>query len=102
MRLSSGRWVSGDDFIDRTAELHSLESHVQDRNHILLSGQRRMGKTSIVRELGRRLQAQGWRPKAGFFSSRTSRAPLAPKTWSQQSQRLCILFVQSHRVSQRR
>ena len=26
----------------------------------LLTGQRRMGKTSIVRELGRRLESEGW------------------------------------------
>ncbi len=60
MRLSTGRFVSGDDFFDRVAELGVLESHVRDRNHVLLSGQRRMGKTSIVRELGRRLQNDGW------------------------------------------
>lgn len=60
MRLSTGRWVSGDDFFDRAAELRLLESQVRDRNHVLLSGQRRMGKTSIVRELGRRLDDDGW------------------------------------------
>ncbi len=60
MRLSTGRWVSGDDFFDRATELRLLESLVRDRNHVLLSGQRRMGKTSIVRELGRRLENDGW------------------------------------------
>jgi hypothetical protein len=60
MRLSTGRWVSGDDFFDRAAELRLLESQVRDRNHVVLSGQRRMGKTSIVRELGRRLHDDGW------------------------------------------
>ena len=60
MRSSTGRWVSGDDFFDREAELRILESRVRDRNHVLLTGQRRMGKTSILRELGRRLEADGW------------------------------------------
>ena len=60
MRPTAGRWVSGDDFFDREPELQLLESHIRDHNHVLLTGQRRMGKTSIARELGRRLQAKGW------------------------------------------
>ena len=60
MKSSTGHWVSGDDFFDREPELRILESRVHDRNHMLLSGQRRMGKTSILRELGRRLEGQGW------------------------------------------
>ena len=60
MRPTAGRWVSGDDFFDREGELRVLESHVRDHNHLLLTGQRRMGKTSIARELGRRLEAKGW------------------------------------------
>ena len=60
MKSSTGRWVSGEDFFDREPELRVLESRVRDRNHVLLSGQRRMGKTSVLRELGRRLEDQGW------------------------------------------
>ena len=60
MKLSTGRWVSGDDFFNRDVELQVLEARVRDGNHTLLTGQRRMGKTSIVRELGRRLEQQGW------------------------------------------
>ena len=60
MRSSTGRWVSGNDFFDREAELELLESRVRGRNHVLLTGQRRMGKTSILRELGRRLECDGW------------------------------------------
>ena len=41
-------------------ELERLETLVRDGNHVLLFGQRRMGKTSIARELGRRLELQGW------------------------------------------
>ena len=61
MTSSTGRWVSGDDFFDREAELRILEERVRAANHVLLTGQRRMGKTSIARELGRRLtESGGW------------------------------------------
>ena len=60
MRSSTGRWVSGDDFFDRESELRILESRVHAGNHILLTGQRRMGKTSVARQLGLRLEAQNW------------------------------------------
>ena len=60
MQSSTGRWVSGEDFFDREPELRVLEMRVRDGNHILLTGQRRMGKTSVARELGRRLEAKGW------------------------------------------
>ena len=60
MRSSTGRWVSGDNFFNREKELQILETRVRDGNHVLLTGQRRMGKTSMTQELGRRLAAQGW------------------------------------------
>lgn len=60
MKSSTGRWVSGNDFFNREAELQMLEARVRDFNHVLLTGQRRMGKTSVTRELGRRLQERGW------------------------------------------
>ena len=60
MRSSTGRWVGGDDFFDREADLQVLKRQVEGRNHVLLTGQRRMGKTSVVRELGRQLEAEGW------------------------------------------
>ena len=60
MKSATGRWVVGDDFHGREAELGILESRIRDGNHVLLSGQRRMGKTSIAHEVGRRLEADGW------------------------------------------
>ena len=60
MNSSTGRWVNGDDFFDRKSELQILEMLIRDRNHVLLTGQRRMGKTSVAQELGRRLEAKGW------------------------------------------
>lgn len=52
--------MSGKDFFGRDRELRVLESRVRDANHVLLTGGRRMGKTSIARELGRRLECKGW------------------------------------------
>ena len=59
MRAATGRWVIGDDFFNREPELRILENRVREGNHVLLTGQRRMGKTSIARELGRRLAESG-------------------------------------------
>lgn len=60
MRSSTGAWVTGDDFVGRERELKVLGPLVRSFNHILLTGQRRMGKTSIARELGRRLCGEDW------------------------------------------
>ena len=60
MKSATGRWVSGEDFFDREGELEVLKTRVRERNHVLLTGQRRMGKTSILRELGSQLESDGW------------------------------------------
>ena len=60
MKSSTGRWVSGDDFFDREKELELLEARVRDGNHMVMTGQRRIGKTSVLHELGRRLEKRGW------------------------------------------
>ena len=60
MRVSTGRWVVGEDFFDRSEEVRILATLIEERNHVLITGQRRMGKTSIVRELGRTMQMKGW------------------------------------------
>ncbi len=60
MRSSTGRWVSGEDFFGREADLKLLKRRILDHNHVLLTGQRRMGKTSVTRELGRLLKDDGW------------------------------------------
>ena len=58
LRMSSN-WVDGDRFFDREAELMLLRERMKDGNHTLLTAQRRMGKTSLVRELLRQLDAEG-------------------------------------------
>ena len=61
MRSMVGPRVSGKDSFGREAEMAALRQLVQDGNHILLTGQRRMGKTSIAWELGERLsEEENW------------------------------------------
>ena len=55
LRKGGSNWVDGDRFYDREIELEALQERVRDGNHTLLTAQRRMGKTSLVRELLRRL-----------------------------------------------
>lgn len=59
LRKAGGNWVTEDKFFDREMELETLTERVGDRVHTLLVGQRRMGKTSLVRELQRRLGDNG-------------------------------------------
>ena len=59
MNKAGGNWVAGDDFFDRGAELVALVERVKEGTHTLLTAQRRMGKTSLVRELLRRLDDEG-------------------------------------------
>ena len=55
----SSNWVDGDRFFDREVELQLLRERVENGTHTLLTAQRRMGKTSLVRELLRRLDEDG-------------------------------------------
>ena len=60
MKPQAGTPVTGANFFNRDAELRLLDAKVRGGTHVLLAGQRRMGKTSLARELGRRLQGDGW------------------------------------------
>ena len=53
LKKAGANWVEGDRFYDREAELAALNERVRDGTHTLLTAQRRMGKTSLVRELQR-------------------------------------------------
>ena len=59
LRKAGANWVEGDRFFDREVELEALAERVKNSTHTLLTAQRRMGKTSLVRELLRHLQAEG-------------------------------------------
>ena len=60
LRKAGGNWVVGDDrFFDREVEVEALMERVEDGIHTLLTAQRRMGKTSLVREVLRRLDERG-------------------------------------------
>ena len=59
LRKAGANWVDGDRFFDREGELEALAERVRDASHTLLTAQRRMGKTSLVRELLRRLKQDG-------------------------------------------
>lgn len=54
-----GSPVDGKKFFNRENEIEVLTERVREGNHTLLVAQRRMGKTSVVRELLRRLQRSG-------------------------------------------
>ncbi len=56
---AGANWVAGERFFDREAELQDLRERVRDGTHTLLTAQRRMGKTSLVRELLRQLEGEG-------------------------------------------
>lgn len=60
MKSKTGGWVAGDDFFGREDDLDLLETSIRNGNHVLLTGPRRMGKTSVAQEIGRRLSEQGW------------------------------------------
>ncbi len=55
LKQAHGNWVEGDQFWDRVEDLALLTERIKDGANILLVAQRRMGKTSLMRELKRRL-----------------------------------------------
>ena len=59
LRKAGGNWVDGERFFDRDIEIGALTERVEDWTHTLVTAQRRMGKTSLVRELLRRLDERG-------------------------------------------
>jgi hypothetical protein len=56
-----GRIVSGDAFTDREADLLVLERELRGGQNILIEAPRRFGKTSLILEVKRRLEAGGIR-----------------------------------------
>ena len=53
-----GNWVVGERFWDRETDIDSFIEQIDGGAHLLLVAQRRMGKTSLMREVKRRLEAR--------------------------------------------
>lgn len=51
MKQAHGNWVTGDRFWDREADIELLISKIDEGAHILLVAQRRMGKTSLMKQV---------------------------------------------------
>lgn len=51
LKKTVGNWVDGDRFFNREDDLAALQEHVHEGTHTLITAQRRMGKTSLVRQL---------------------------------------------------
>ena len=59
LQKAGANWVDGDRFFNREVELTELTDRIRHGTHTLLTAQRRIGKTSLVRELLRRLDEEG-------------------------------------------
>ena len=57
LKMAQGNWVEGDRFWGREADLKLFMSRIDEGAHQLLIAQRRMGKTSLMKETARRLPA---------------------------------------------
>jgi len=55
LKQAQGNWVDGDRFWGREHDIRILTRMIDDGAHISLVAQRRMGKTSLMKELARRL-----------------------------------------------
>ena len=59
LKKAGANWVEGDRFFDRETDLAALDERARNGVHTSVTAQRRMGKTSLVRELLRRLKKEG-------------------------------------------
>jgi len=58
LKQAHGNWVTGERFWDREEDIGLLTERLEGGAHILLTAQRRMGKTSLLRELAHRLDGR--------------------------------------------
>ena len=56
LKQAHGSWVTGENFFNRENELKLFSGRIREGANILLTAQRRMGKTSLMREVMRRLE----------------------------------------------
>lgn len=59
LKKAGANWVSGEQFFDREVEIQDLIERIHDGTHTLITAPRRMGKTSLVREVLNRLEPDG-------------------------------------------
>ena len=59
LKKGGANWVSGESFYNRDFEIATLTERIHAGTHTLISAPRRMGKTSLVREVLERLQTEG-------------------------------------------
>ena len=60
LKRSPGTWVEGDRFWNREKEVKLFIEYLQQGTHLRLVAQRRIGKTSLMREAARRLGDKLW------------------------------------------
>lgn len=58
LKQAHGNWVEGDRFYDRESDIALLIEKLDEGAHILLVAQRRMGKTSLMKEIKRQLNGR--------------------------------------------
>lgn len=58
LKPTESNTVTGDAFFNREVERHHVRNKVENGEPLLLTGQRRMGKSSLAREIGRVLVAE--------------------------------------------
>ncbi len=58
LKQAHGNWVDGDRFWDREKDIELMVEKIDEGAHVLLTAQRRMGKTSLMREAKRRLEGR--------------------------------------------
>lgn len=56
LKRALGNWAVGDSFWDREKELELFFEYLEEGAHLLLVAQRRIGKTSLMREAARRME----------------------------------------------
>ena len=58
LKRATGNWVVGDQFWDREVELSLFMERLSEGAHLLLTAPRRIGKTSLLKEVARRLEGR--------------------------------------------
>lgn len=58
MKRATGTWVVGERFWDRETEIELFQERIHEGAHLLLVAPRRIGKTSLLKEVARRLDGR--------------------------------------------